>query len=82
MKKEQEKKFPIKFLDHKEVRSKICMNQTEYWNNICVNQSSGCRYEAGANIPYHVEIVAFLVYAPEGKALETLIAMRKAITGK
>ena len=58
--------------DYKTLRTKLRMNQTEFWSRIGVTQSGGSRYESGRNIPRPVQI---LLAAKYGKGA----AKRKAL---
>lgn len=48
--------------DHKTLRTKLRLYQSEYWSRLGVTQSGGSRYETGRNIPKPVAILAHLVY--------------------
>ena len=48
--------------DYKTLRTKLRMNQTEFWSRIGVTQSGGSRYEGGRNAPEPTRIVVDLAY--------------------
>ncbi|MEY3202046.1 MAG: hypothetical protein RIR70_1596 [Pseudomonadota bacterium] len=52
----------IEKMDVKEIRSKLGMNQSEFWSKIGVTQSGGSRYESGRNIPRPVQALLRLVH--------------------
>ena len=59
-------KFPIfSSADALEIRSKLGMNQTDFWSPFGVTQSCGSRYESSRSIPRPVQI---LLAAKHGKA--------------
>ena len=58
-------KIKITGLEALEIRSKLGMNQTDFWSPFGVTQSCGSRYESGRNIPRPVQI---LLAAKHGKA--------------
>lgn len=66
--------------DAKLLRSKLGMNQSEFWSRISVTQSGGSRYESGRDLPKPVRILLHLTYAPEKQAMAMLEYLRK--TGK
>lgn len=43
-------------------RSKLGLNQEQFWSKLGVTQSGGSRYESGRNIPTPVQRLFFLVY--------------------
>lgn len=49
-------------IDHKAMRKQLGLNQSEYWNPLGVDQSSGSRYESGQAIPKPVQKLAILAY--------------------
>ena len=66
-------KFPIfSSADALEIRSKLGMNQTDFWSPFGVTQSCGSRYESSRRIPRPVQI---LLAAKYGKGA----AKRKAM---
>ena len=44
------------------LRSRLGMNQTEFWSKIGVTQSGGSRYESGNSIPRPVQMLLKLVH--------------------
>lgn len=59
-------KFPIfSSADALAIRSKLGMNQTDFWSPFGVTQSCGSRYESNRSIPRPVQI---LLAAKHGKA--------------
>ena len=58
--------------DAKLVRSKLGMNQSEFWSRISVTQSGGSRYESGRDLPKPVRILLHITYAPEKQAMAML----------
>ena len=46
----------------RELRRKLGLNQTEFWQAVGVTQSGGCRYEAGRNMPKPVAELVRIVY--------------------
>ena len=66
-------KFPIfSSADALAIRSKLGMNQTDFWSPFGVTQSCGSRYESSRSIPRPVQI---LLAAKYGKGA----AKRKAL---
>lgn len=55
------KKTPL-IKDYKTLRTKLRLNQSEFWNRIGVTQSAGSRYESGRKVFRPVAILAHLVY--------------------
>ena len=49
-------------IDHQATRKKLGLSQSEYWNPLGVEQSSGSRYESGQAIPTPVQKLAILAY--------------------
>lgn len=62
--------------DYKTERTKIRMNQQDFWSRIGVTQSGGSRYESGRNVPAPTQIVIDLAYGAPKEALEKLAALR------
>lgn len=48
--------------DYKTLRTKLRLNQIEFWGRLGVTQSGGSRYEAGRSVPKAVAILAHEVY--------------------
>lgn len=48
--------------DYKTLRTKLRLNQTEFWNRLGVTQSGGSRYESGRPVPRATAILAHMVY--------------------
>ncbi len=59
------------------LRSKLGMNQSEFWSRISVTQSGGSRYESGRNLPKPVRVLLHLAYSPEKQATAMLRHLRK-----
>ena len=59
------------------LRSKLGMNQSEFWSRISVTQSGGSRYESGRNLPKPVRLLLNLAYAPEKQAMAILKKLRQ-----
>lgn len=59
------------------LRSKLGMNQSEFWRRISVTQSGGSRYESGRDLPKPVRILLHITYAPEKQAMAMLEHLRK-----
>ena len=57
------------------LRSKLGMNQSDFWSRISVTQSGGSRYESGRNLPKPVRLLLHLAYAPEKPGVYTKIYM-------
>ena len=62
--------------DYKTLRTKLRMNQTEFWSRIGVTQSGGSRYEGGRNAPEPTRIVVDLVYSTPAAAIAKLAKLR------
>lgn len=62
--------------DYKTLRTKLRMNQTEFWNRIGVTQSGGSRYEGGRIAPQPTRIVADLAYGSPAAAIAKLANLR------
>lgn len=62
--------------DYKTERTKIRMNQQDFWSRIGVTQSGGSRYESGRNVPTPTQTVIDLAYGTPKAALEKLAALR------
>lgn len=68
-----EKKQP----DYKTMRTKLRLNQTEFWSRVGVTQSCGSRYESGvAPVPAPCRIAVDLVYGSATSALNKLAKLR------
>jgi transcriptional regulator with XRE-family HTH domain len=50
------------FIDPREIRRRLGMNQQEFWTKIGVTQSGGSRYESGRSIPKPVRELLRLVH--------------------
>lgn len=56
-------KKPVPKLDNpKELRGKLDMNQSEFWNSLDVTQSGGSRYESGRKMPKPVQHMLEMVH--------------------
>jgi transcriptional regulator with XRE-family HTH domain len=44
------------------LRTKLGVNQAEFWSILGVTQSGGSRYESGRNIPVPVQRLYWLIY--------------------
>lgn len=62
--------------DYKTLRTKLHMNQTEFWSRIGVTQSSGSRYEGGRQAPEPTRIVVDLAYGTPAAAIAKLAKLR------
>lgn len=60
------------------LRSRLGMNQSEFWSRISVTQSGGSRYESGRSLPKPVRLLLHLAYAPEKQALAMLKYLRRS----
>ena len=60
----------------RELRRKMNLSQSEFWNRIGVTQSGGSRYEAMRKVPKTTQTVIDLTYGPLNAAVERLAAMR------
>jgi len=49
-------------IDVREIRTKLGLNQSEFWSQLGVTQSGGSRYESGRNIPRPVQTLLRLVH--------------------
>lgn len=58
------------------LRSKLGMNQSEFWSRISVTQSGGSRYESGRALPKPVQVLLHLAYAPEKQAMAMMKYLR------
>ena len=59
------------------LRSKLGINQSEFWSRISVTQSGGSRYESGRSLPRPVRLLLNLAYAPEKQAMDILKKLRQ-----
>jgi transcriptional regulator with XRE-family HTH domain len=50
------------FIDPREIRRRLGLNQEEFWTKIGVTQSGGSRYEGGRNMPKPVQELLRLVH--------------------
>ena len=48
--------------DYKTLRTKLRLNQTEFWNRLGVTQTGGSRYESGGTVPKSVAVLAYQAY--------------------
>jgi DNA-binding transcriptional regulator YiaG len=48
--------------DYKTLRTKLRLNQTEFWNRLGVTQTCGSRYESGHTVPKSVAVLAYQAY--------------------
>ncbi len=62
--------------DYKTLRTKLRMNQTEFWSRIGVTQSGGSRYEGGRQAPEPTRIVVDLAYGTPAAAIAKLAKLR------
>lgn len=62
--------------DYKTLRTKLRMNQTEFWSRIGVTQSCGSRYEGGRKAPEPTRIVVDLAYGTPAAAIAKLAKLR------
>ena len=63
------------------LRSKLGINQSEFWSRISVTQSGGSRYESGRSLPRPVRLLLHLAYAPEKQAMAILKKLRQTEKG-
>ena len=49
-------------INYREIRRKLGMNQTEFWDKLGITQSGGSRYESGRDMPWAVSQLLRLVY--------------------
>lgn len=63
----------------KEFRSKLNLNQSEFWGRISVTQSGGSRYESGRALPKPVQLLLHLAYAPEKQVQAMLKYLRQIV---
>jgi transcriptional regulator with XRE-family HTH domain len=54
-----------KFLDPREIRRKLGLNQQDFWTKIGVTQSGGSRYESGRSMPKPVKELLRLVHVEQ-----------------
>jgi len=52
-------------IDVREIRTKLGLNQSEFWSQLGVTQSGGSRYESGRNIPRPVQALLRLVHVEQ-----------------
>ena len=69
------KKLPT-IKNYRELRRKMDISQSEFWNRIGVTQSGGSRYETMRRVPKTTQAVIDLTYGPLNAAVERLAAMR------
>lgn len=62
--------------DYKTLRTKLRMNQTEFWSRIGVTQSGGSRYEGGRPAPAPTQIAIDLAYGSPAAAIAKLAKLR------
>ena len=63
---------PFSQIDNpRDIRKKLKINQTEFWNQVGVTQSGGSRYESGRAIPNAVRELVRIVHI-EGVPLEQI----------
>jgi predicted transcriptional regulator len=55
------KKTPL-IKDYRKLRSKMNLNQSEFWNRVGATQSAGSRYETGRTVPKSVAVLAHQAY--------------------
>jgi len=58
------------------LRSKLALNQSDFWSRITVTQSGGSRYESGRKLPRPVQLLLHFAYAPEEQAQAMLNHLR------
>mgnify|MGYP006364687185 CR=1 FL=1 len=63
--------------DYKTLRTKLRMNQTEFWSRIGVTQSGGSRYESSRKIPKPVQRLLVIAYGTEKQSAAAVEALRK-----
>ena len=69
------KKLPT-IKNYRELRRKMDIRQSEFWNRIGITQSGGSRYETTRKVPKPTQTVIDLTYGPLNAAVERLAAMR------
>lgn len=62
--------------DYKTLRTKLRMNQTEFWSRVGITQSGGSRYEGGRPAPEPTRIVVDLAYGTPSAAIAKLAKLR------
>ncbi len=60
----------------KALRTKLRLNQSEFWRRIQVTQSGGSRYESGRNVPKPVALLLNLAYGTEKQAMAVMEYLR------
>lgn len=48
--------------NYRDVRRKLDINQSEFWNRLGITQSGGSRYESGRPVPKSTAVLAHLIY--------------------
>ena len=69
-------KKPATIKNYRELRRKMDISQSEFWNRLGITQSGGSRYESGRNVPKPTQTVIDLAYGTTKAALEKLAALR------
>ena len=69
-------KKPATIKNYRELRRKMDIRQSEFWNRLGITQSGGSRYESGRNVPKPTQTVIDLAYGTTKAALEKLAALR------
>ena len=69
-------KKPATIKNYRELRRKMDISQSEFWNRLGITQSGGSRYESGRNVPKPTQTVIHLAYGTTKAALEKLAALR------
>lgn len=62
--------------NHKVIRVKAGLNQSQFWSRIGVTQSGGSRYESGRNVPAQVKKLLTLAFGSNNEALSELAKLR------
>lgn len=62
--------------NYRDVRRKMDISQSEFWNRLGITQSGGSRYESGRNVPKPTQTLIDLAYGTTKSALEKLAALR------
>ena len=57
----------VKF-DSKAARTALGINQSQFWQQVCVTQSGGSRYENERNVPRSVRALLVIAYGTDAEA--------------
>lgn len=68
--------------DPRLVRTKLKMNQQQFWSRVGLTQSAGSRFESGRNIPEPAKLLLIVAYGTAKHSADTVAKLRAPVEAK